>query len=256
MSKGRKQSAGWNWSLPVTNRVFDPYTKALGQLALAWNELHETLSVVFCVVMGGGMVNQFLAIWHEIKVDRAQRDILLAAAKAGGMNGSRFPRLIADLEWIWKKARDVEDARNDALHSPLWGSQRGPTASVVMPMTGLGHLRARKLEAKDLLSEFRWCRDATLALTAFARELDGAMTAYGLPWPDRPRWPNRGQKKEKSKGRRSPQIAQQNPNASLNHLRCNFGLEDLGVFILNECHDQSRTQWRVRTSSAGRETPY
>jgi hypothetical protein len=202
MSKVKRQSADWNWSLPVTNRVFDPYTKALGQLALAWNELHETLSVVFCMVMGGGMVNQFLAIWHEIKVDRAQRDILLAAAKAGAMNSSQFPKLISDIEWIWKRANEVEDARNDALHSPLWGSRRGPSTSVVIPMTGLGHVRARKLEAKDILSEFRWCRDATLVLTAFARDLDRAMQAYGLAWPDRPSWPNRGQKKERKKAPR------------------------------------------------------
>src|ERR1700730_18254342 len=141
MSKGRgpRKSTGWNWSLPVTSRAFDRYTRALGQLALAWNELHETLSLLFCMVMGGGIVNQYLAIWHEIKVDRAQRDILLAAAKAGAMNGSPFPGLVEDLEWIWKRANEVEDARNDALHSPLWGSHRGPGASVVVPMTGLGH---------------------------------------------------------------------------------------------------------------------
>ena len=210
-AKAPKKSAGWNWSLPVTSRVFDPYTKALGQLALAWNELHETLSVVFCMVMGGGLVNQFLAIWHEIKVDRAQRDILLAAARAGQMNGSPFPRLVADLEWIWTKAREVEDARNDALHSPLWGSHRGPGASVVVPMTGLGHVRAKKLGAKDLLSEFRWCRDAAVVLTAFARELDHAMQGYGLAWPDRPDWPNRGQTKKKKPHRQAGQAKPQPP---------------------------------------------
>jgi hypothetical protein len=156
------------------------------------------------MVMGGGFVHQFLAIWHEIKVDRAQRDILLAAARAGETNGSPFPRLVADLEWVLKQADRVEDARNDALHSPLWGSHRGPGASVVVPMTGLGHVRAKKLEAKDLLSEFRWCRDAALVLTAFARELDRAMQGGGFAWPERPDWPNRGQTKKKEPHHRAP----------------------------------------------------
>jgi hypothetical protein len=183
-----KQPPRWNWGLPVTDPAFEPYVTALGQLTLAWNDLHETLAILFSMVMGGGFVGQYLAIWHAIKVDRAQRDILLAAAKADPL---RYPRLVPDLEWISGKADGVEDARNDALHSPLWGSQRGPGSTLVMPAIGLGHVRAQKLLAKDLLTEFHWCRDASLVLTGFARELDTAMSEFGLAWPDRPAWRDR-----------------------------------------------------------------
>ena len=186
-----KQPRGWNWGLPVTDRAFEPYVTALGQLTLAWNHLHETLAIVFSMVMGGGDVGQYLAIWHAIKVDRAQRDILLAAAKVDELRGPRYPRLVPDLEWICRKADAVEDARNDALHSPLWGSQRGPGSTLVIPLTGLGHVRAQKLMAKDLLTDFHWCRDASQVLTGFARELDIAMTEFGLAWPDRPDWRDR-----------------------------------------------------------------
>jgi hypothetical protein len=154
-----KQPSGWNWGLPVTDQAFEPYVTALGQLTLAWNDLHETLAIVFSMVMGGGDVGQYLAIWHAIKVDRAQREILLAAAKVDELRGPRYPRLVPDLEWICRKAEAVEDARNDALHSPLWGSQRGPGSTLVIPLTGLGHVRAQKLMAKDLLT-------ATLDLVA------------------------------------------------------------------------------------------
>ena len=104
---------------------------------------------------------------------------------------SRYPRLVPDLEWICDKAHKVEGARNDALHSPLWGSQRGPGSTLVMPAAGLGHVRAQKLLAKDLLTDFNWCRDASLILTRFARELDAAMSDFGLVWPDRPAWRDR-----------------------------------------------------------------
>jgi hypothetical protein len=207
--KGRatpKQSEPWNWGLPVTNRAFAPYVTALGQLTLAWNELHETLALVFCMVMGDGMLNQYLAIWHAIKVDRAQRDILLAAVRA--TDGTPYPNLVSDLEWICSKANTVEDARNDALHSPLWASWYGPGTPIVTPMTGLGHVRAQKLQAKDLLTEFRWCRDAARVLTRFARQLDAAMSHFGSSWPDRPEWPNRGQTKMRT---RHPQARRAKP---------------------------------------------
>jgi hypothetical protein len=187
-----KQPPRWNWGLPITDRAFEPYVTAMGQLTLAWNELHETLAILFSMVMGGGDVGKFLAIWHAIKVDRTQRDILLAAARADQFPGfESYPRLVPDLEWICDKAHKVEGARNDALHSPLWGSQRGPGSTLVMPAAGLGHVRAQKLLAKDLLTDFNWCRDASLVLTRFARELDAAMSDFGLVWPDRPAWRDR-----------------------------------------------------------------
>ena len=187
-----KQSPRWNWGLPITDRAFEPYVTAMGQLTLAWNGLHETLAILFSMVMGGGNVGKFLAIWHAIKVDRTQRDILLAAARADQFPGfESYPRLVPDLEWMCDKAHKVEGARNDALHSPLWGSQRGPGSTLVIPLTGLGHVRAQKLMAKDLLTDFHWCRDASQVLTGFARELDIAMTEFGLAWPDRPDWRDR-----------------------------------------------------------------
>jgi hypothetical protein len=43
----------WAPSVPYTHKAFRPYVIALGQLTLAWNDLHETLAIVFCSVMGG-----------------------------------------------------------------------------------------------------------------------------------------------------------------------------------------------------------
>jgi hypothetical protein len=67
---------------PDPNKSLQGLALALGQLTLTWNDLHESLALVFCSVMGGGYVGHFLAILHAIKVDRAQRDILLAAVNS------------------------------------------------------------------------------------------------------------------------------------------------------------------------------
>jgi hypothetical protein len=181
--------------ISFSDPIFRPYVTALGQLALAWNALHETLALLFCTVMGGGMANQPLAIWHGIKSDRAQRDILMAAARADcrpafpGDGG--YERMTADLKWLCGEIDRLEDIRNDALHSPLAATLGPGIARTVRPMTGLGHVRAQKLAERNLLTEFRYCRDSALILGVFAYELDQSLSFAGLAWPDKPALPNR-----------------------------------------------------------------
>jgi hypothetical protein len=145
----------WQPSVPYTHKAFRPYVAALGQLTLAWNDLHLALAMLFCTVMGGGFSNPFLAIWHTLKSDRAQRDILLAAVTATLQNGDS-QNLAEEITWICQRADVLEENRNNALHSPLWGTPRDPDHTVVTPVVGLGHVRANKLFGKNLLFEFRW----------------------------------------------------------------------------------------------------
>jgi hypothetical protein len=184
--------------ISYSDKVFLPYVAALGQLALAWNGFHETLALLFCSVAReqkptkeDPRSGQLLAIWHALKSDRSQREILLAAVK--NHLWPAYPtKFEDDVKWICNRADSLEDARNDALHSPLWAFERGSRETIVMPIVGLGHVRATKLFDKNLLSEFRRCRDTTLILTRFAGEIDEALSNWHLPWPDRPKLPNRG----------------------------------------------------------------
>jgi hypothetical protein len=189
MAKRRKRRP--DQSPLYTDKIFLPYAIALGQLALAWNGLHEMLCLLFCSVMGGGAANQFLAVWHAVPSDRSQRAMLLAAAKSNYM-GAVPVGFISNIKWLHDQALRIEDARNDALHSPLWAYERGPNQTIVMPVIGLGHVRAQRLFEKHLLSEFRWCRDASLTLTEFAYAMDASLSDFSKPWPDIPELPNRG----------------------------------------------------------------
>ncbi len=147
--------------------------------------------------MGGGYVNQFLAVWHALKSDRSQRDIL-AASISSHLNLPDDERLKVkkEVEWICGQANTLEDKRNDALHSPLWSMDRGLPKPTVSPLVGLGHVRANKLLGKNLLKEFRWCRDGATVLRDYALQLDEALTR-GEPLPNRPSLPNRGDSNEK-----------------------------------------------------------
>lgn len=162
--------------------------------------------------MGGGYANQFLAIWHALKNDAAQRDILEAAAKEARENreyeSELGKKLIEEIHWINVRSREIADLRDDALHSPLWGE--GGIRNRVLPVTGLGHVRAQKLmdaeSKRGLLTEFRWCRDAALVLTDYVRDIDDVLSGrVRKPWPQRPALPNRGQTKS---GQRTPRVRQ------------------------------------------------
>ena len=75
--------------------------------------------------MGGGYCNHYLAVWQALKNDRAKRDVLLAAAKNSPLfnDEESRKRIIEAAEHIYKLANTVEDARDSALHSPLWGAR-------------------------------------------------------------------------------------------------------------------------------------
>jgi len=186
----------WADSLSHSDKAFEPVALALGQLILSWNDLHETLAIVFCSVMGGGNIDPAMAIWHAIKVDRTQRDILKASVKAktspiqAGTTKKTRDRITDDVEWLCDRIDRLEDTRNNVAHSPFWGT--GSFGQVfIAPLTGLGHVRAKKLEGKNILAELEWCRDATITLRNFAMEMDYAMSDYKRTWPDRPKLPTR-----------------------------------------------------------------
>jgi hypothetical protein len=176
--------------LSPTHPAFRPHVAALGQLAVARNGLHETLCLLFCTVMEAKAINQYIAIWHAIKVDRAQREMLAAAAEST-IRGALPRKFQDDVKWLCGRIDRLEDLRNDAIHSPYWAFVRGFNDVVVMPNINLGHARAKKLFSKNLLTEFRWCRDSAIALSKFAWQMDLALSDYTLPWPDRPDLPDR-----------------------------------------------------------------
>jgi hypothetical protein len=186
---------------------FKPYVTALGQLALAWNDLQESLADLFWTAMmngppvAGDVVNYAaLWVWHSIRSDRSQREMLKAAINRSSVDWKR-PKFQEDANWLLKKIVGLEDRRNDAIHSPLflttrslWGVGLGPEK--IAPAVWLFNPRAIKLsERTQLLSEFRYCRDTSITLADYARAINGALINPRRPWPDKPSLPNPGKKK-------------------------------------------------------------
>jgi hypothetical protein len=204
-----KSKTGWRPKHHrFTEKDFRPYVIALGQLTLAWNDLHERLATLFWILMGGGWKNKPIGIWNTVEYDRPKRKLLLAALKGCTPSETQVhPSMVDEIEWIIIKANELEDVRNDAIHSPLtlvpkyFVKQFGTTS--VVPDDALDNRRAVKLSKKarnDFLEEFKWCYRCTIVLRDYASQIEyayGGSVRFGaaFPWPRRPAWPTRSQKK-------------------------------------------------------------
>jgi hypothetical protein len=207
----------WRGSQRYTTSAFRPYVIALGQVALAWNDLQESFAGLFWTAMlskrpreGDTFDYAALNVWHAIRADRSQRQMLRAAVNNSPIDWQR-PTLKDDVKWMLKEADKIEDTRNDAIHSPLFAvdnSLYGMTSTSnepIAPAWWLFNPRAAKLSKRqNLLHEFRYCRDAAIVLSDYARGIDRALINPQRPWPDRPRMPNR---QPSNKAKRTPQTS-------------------------------------------------
>ena len=210
-----------------TEPVYKSHVIVIGQLALAWNDLHERLGSIFVTVVEGNTAEdnedklyQIGAIWSAASSDRTKREMLKAAVMHAPDGGyGQFPRLPEDIKWLVARTTALEDTRNDIIHAPLVSLKYtaelfrkflGHDVPDVIPNLRLQNARAVKLTDKnvkgELSEDFRWCRDSILVLRDYAVGLHLALTVEDRPWPDRPRLPNRGQKKRRPAQRRRPAL--------------------------------------------------
>lgn len=182
---------------------FRPYVIAIGQASLAWNSLNEQLGNIFWVITGGGPLDwQPLEIWQSMNLDRPKREMLRAAANRPKPGFSKaFPSAVEDIKWLCGEADKLEDIRNNTIHAPLVmtapktdalnskDKKRLHEISQIEPQAFYLNRRAARLSNKDLLSEFRWCRDTALTLRDYSESLFSALRQGGVAWPRRPKLP-------------------------------------------------------------------
>lgn len=206
----QKRSENFNYlkSDSFREKTFRPYVSAIGQVVLAWNDLHEFLGYLFATVMGDEAFDRAQSVWYSAPSDRIAREMLKAAIEKNEPDFiETFPNAVSDIVWLINQSTALEDTRNSIVHTPLWrvglARSEGPW---IKPVHIHGHKRALKMSLKpDLLSEFNWCRDTALVLRDYAIKLEAALHPHQVrraPWPNRPSLPNRGQKKRTAVRRR------------------------------------------------------
>lgn len=180
-----------------TEKDFRPYATALGQLVFAWSDLHERLGFVFAALMGG-KTDRNMALWNAPQFDRPKRKLLEATVLGlTPKDEAAHPGMCEGLFWLLSEADKLEDTRNNAVHSPVQLTFGKAMArhfvlyQYATPNISLRHPRAQRLLGKDLLSEYRWARDATLILRDYAVSAHAAIQGSRTSWPSKPRLPAR-----------------------------------------------------------------
>jgi hypothetical protein len=170
-------------------RKFLPYAIQLGKLVYAWNQLHESLGQLFWTVLGETPGATALAVWYSTNNDRAQREMLRAAAVASlSIWSSCPPKALEDILWLLGKIQTLADQRNDTIHSPFTFNVDADGAKLISSYVW-GHPRALKLKGKDLMAEFKWYCECADTCTRFTRDVREALISRGRSWPDRPQLP-------------------------------------------------------------------
>lgn len=186
---------------------FTPYVAALGKFALSWNELQDNLCSLFSIVslnrapQVGDVVSYFSAhVWHSIRSDRSQREMLDAAIKHSALASAN---LTEHGKWLIDRVTSLENRRNDILHSPLISWRMGTSRTVIVPNTFMRNPRAIGLaENIDVLKEIKSAANHALELSRYAERIAACLLNPGQPWPEKPA--RQGQnKKPKAKVPRS-----------------------------------------------------
>ena len=212
MAKRRRHS--WYYVQDARKAGFRSYVTAAGQASLQWNVLHESMGLLFVTLMGGGFMNQFAAVWSSAPSDRAKRAMLIAALDSrqemiGPDISAHDKQKAALIKYLCGQTNELENKRNDIVHAPLANVHHAhPVSGTALPDTLLGNVRAKSLEGKDLLKEFRHCRDYARILGQLARDLDFAIS-HVRTLPDKPRPPSRDDRKKDKHPQR--------PDAKLTH---------------------------------------
>jgi hypothetical protein len=213
-----------HWLPDSKDKAFKAHAAAIGQLAIQWNLLHEAMGFLFLALMKGEHSNQYAEVWSAVASDRAKRDMLLAAADGMWIHPDakeerqRHEFVRGLVKKLVGAASGLEDARNNAVHAPLAVAVNALRADfgTVFPDISLSNARAKRLQNKDLLTEFRWCRDYAYALGLFARALHETLSSPGKRWPELPRPPYRGDKRTRdaSHGKRATKVRTKRAGAS------------------------------------------
>jgi hypothetical protein len=192
-----------------TGAHFRAHALLIGQSSLAWNALHEHLALIFWESIDHRTFAP-IEVWQSSALDRAKRKMLEAILPYLMDRWRERPNLYDEMKWLLVEAEKLEDTRNTVIHAPLsFTANEGaafllPENIRVVPHDYFGNPRARKLSNKDLLSEYRWCRDTANALSLYCKSIRIALVFPQSAWPERPKLPIRKSRAAKQRRRGTP----------------------------------------------------
>ena len=119
MASFRSKSVSRKWEAEY-EAVLRSYATEVGQVTVAWSHLHHVLRAIFAMLIDPGNFAPGYSAWNVLKADSAQREMLMAVARA---RLARDRRLLTKVLWLCKGTAELSKFRNDAAHAvPLFYS--------------------------------------------------------------------------------------------------------------------------------------
>jgi hypothetical protein len=185
-------------ALTISRRLSGPWWDGVkrhagqaGQIMWGWNFLQAGFFQIFHQVASPNNHKLALTLWHTIQSDKAQREMALAAAAAVLPEGSK---VLADIDWLVKRAQDLSPFRNDSAHVGIslggdW-DEKGRFRMMVYPDEKSARPAAvDRLKAKPMEAYWRTVKGDLWVLGRFATSVAGRVAndpSYG-PSLRRPR---------------------------------------------------------------------
>jgi hypothetical protein len=160
--------------------------------------MQEHLGCLFCKVSGTDFT-MGISLWHCLKSDRLQRDLLQTALDAAIQDQDWifiYPQAQESINWLLSKINALAERRNGAILAPI-ASLSGHLPEL-MPLTFSGTPNGLKLRGIDIIREFEWYEKFADELSAYIRQIEAALVTTSdipVPWPDRPLLPTVRQRK-------------------------------------------------------------
>ena len=167
---------------------FGDLARAIGELALVWNDLGMVLSGLFHAVTRIPNAMASDAIWNSLRSDRSQRDMIASLVKLQALGYDLPTNLRTEILWCLSEIGKLEDLRNNVIHSPVYEDHTGK----VVAWFELGNPRAKGLANKDLRKEIGWFCDTAIVLRQYCDGLADCVRRPHQPLSTRPTLPNRG----------------------------------------------------------------
>jgi hypothetical protein len=154
-------------------RLTAAHERAIGKIVIAWNEYQEMLGALFGKLFSRRDWPLALSAWHALDSDRAQRKMLVAAARAKLKPSSP---LLAEIEWLIKHSDKIADQRNIGIHMPLMRLTELDGSFHILPLAIFGNPKAARMGGRDLLKEYTHFERQIRKMLTYAFALDVALT--------------------------------------------------------------------------------
>jgi hypothetical protein len=162
------------------------YSRQSGTILWAWNRIHAAFAESFVEIVDPNEPDVGLALWHAIKADTGQRDMLREALP---VRRGIETKTAEALEWLLDVADMLSPHRNDIAHTPM--AMAGALSGLIFepdPFAG-DPKRVARLGRPDREAFHKALTGDLIALSFYAMTIAMALRSPGLllSWPRRPR---------------------------------------------------------------------